>query len=87
MKSIENSNAFEANTSQMTLKDYYESIPESRWETPRRKFVEQIKERCEVTDSTVINWISGRAKPQKSSHYVALAEITGIPVENLFPEN
>lgn len=26
MKSIENSNAFEANTSQMTLKDYYPTL-------------------------------------------------------------
>lgn len=86
MKSTDNTNTFGANSPQMTLKDYYESIPESRWETPRRKFIEQVKERCEVAESTVTNWISGRAKPQKPSYYTALSEITGIPVDNLFPE-
>lgn len=84
MKRIENANTFEDKASKMTLRDYFDSMPKSKWMAPRRDFISEVSRRCEVNATTVTNWISGRSYPQKSSYYNILSEITGIEPQDLF---
>jgi hypothetical protein len=66
----------------MTLKEYYEKkIGEKP--TPKQEFRAIIAESCAVTEQTVFRWLSGDV-PDKLKRE-KLAEITGIPVNELFP--
>lgn len=64
----------------ITLADYYDNIPKY----PRSDFLTEVCKRCEIKRATVYAWLTGKAKPQKSSHYLILSEITGIAPEKLF---
>ena len=76
-----NPNTFDVKEKQMTFSDYFDAIPKF----PKKDFVKRVMEDCEVSEATVYNWTTNRSKPQKASHYRILSEITGIPAENLFP--
>lgn len=69
----------------MTLKDYYESLPQCIRSAPRRDFLNRIAKRCDVTISTVYNWINYGMRPMKKSHAEILSEETGIPASDLWP--
>lgn len=72
----------------MTLGDYYKSLSPSRIrKTERTEFVDRVCKELEVSRFTVLNWIAGRNVPQKASYYTKLSQITGIPVDNLFPDD
>lgn len=71
---------FDGKKKEMTFLDYYKAIPMF----PKRDFVRKLMELCEVSENTVYNWVSGRSKPQKESHYRILSEITGIEEKSLF---
>lgn len=83
MKSINNTNISGTGKNEMTFTDYYESIPTY----PKKNFIEEVCKRCDVARKTVENWIAGRSKPQKHSHYLILSELTGIAPDKLFEES
>jgi transcriptional regulator with XRE-family HTH domain len=66
----------------MALKEYYEKIGELP--TPKKEFREKVAESCGVTEMTVFRWISGKIIPEKLTRE-KLSEITGLSVEELFP--
>lgn len=78
-----NPNTFDVKEKQMTFSDYYNNIPMYE----RNSFVVKLMTECEVSQATVYNWSINKFKPQKASHYRILSEITGIPAENLFPND
>ena len=83
MKSISKTKTSEGKEKIMTFSDYYENIPSF----PKKTFIDEVCKRCEVNENTVRNWVFNRSKPQKVSHYSILSEITGIPAEQLFPDD
>lgn len=66
----------------MTLKGYYESLPESTF--PKKDLIFQIMDKCGVSFTTAHNWIKGKTKPQKETYIEKLSEITKIPKEQLW---
>lgn len=66
------------------LKAYYDGLPSSC--SPKTQFIRKVIEKTGVTDATVRMWIFGRFRPTKESHRKAIAEITGIDEEVLFPD-
>lgn len=67
----------------MNLMQFYESLPKP--EPPKTTFVKNVAERCGVDVSTVRWWVKGRTKPSNKQHYDILSEATGIPKNQLFP--
>lgn len=64
----------------MTLKDYFESIPDLR-----KELIEKIIEKTDTSESIVYRYISGGVNPPMIKKRI-IAEIIGLPLENLFPE-
>lgn len=65
----------------MTLRDYYNNQSLS---SPQRELREKIAAACGVAEMTVYRWLSGEIVPDKLKRE-KIAEITGIPVDELFP--
>lgn len=68
----------------ITLRGYYDALPEPT--KPKREFILEIMTRCNVVETTVWNWLSGRSKTNDPKHLQILSEITGIPQEELWTE-
>jgi transcriptional regulator with XRE-family HTH domain len=68
----------------MTLKDYYNNLPDSI--NPRREFREHLAKECGVSVITLYRWLSGEITPDKLK-MEKVAEVTGVPAEDLFPQN
>ncbi len=66
MKSIENANITGCENIIMTFHRHYASLPESRWNAPGRDFITEVCQKCEVSENTVLNWLTGRSIPQKA---------------------
>ena len=66
----------------MTLKGYYQNLPESTH--PKTEFINEIMKRTGVSFTSVRNWVIYGMKPNKPSHVSILSEITGIPPEELW---
>lgn len=66
----------------LTLKDYYSSLPKRK--SPRKDFVQEVSERCGVSEQTVRNWCIYGMKPQDFRHVKVLSEITGIREDDLW---
>jgi hypothetical protein len=64
------------------LKSYYENLPKP--EAPKTKFVTDMSVLCNVTSTTVRNWVKGKVKPNDPEHVKILVAATGISEENLF---
>lgn len=69
-------------SSNMTLKDYYENLPKATY--PKKNFLAQVMNECDVSFTTANNWMKGHTKPVKESQILALSRITGIPKEELW---
>lgn len=82
MESILKTNDSQENVRIITLKDYYQSLPEST--SPKTEFVNDIAFRCNVTSNTVRNWISYGMKPSNPEHVKIISEVTGIPCDQLW---
>ena len=68
----------------ITLRGYYKNLPEATH--PKTDFLRAIAKRCDVTETTVRNWVRYGFKPNNSEHIQVLSEMTGIPVENLWDD-
>ncbi|MFU2357905.1 MAG: hypothetical protein ACM679_02915 [Bacteroidales bacterium] len=66
----------------MTLKGYYENLPKATY--PKKDFLVRVMNECDVSYTTACNWVKGHTKPVKQSQVLALSNITGIAVENLW---
>lgn len=69
-------------SSNMTLKDYYENLPKATY--PKKNFLAQVMNECDVSFTTANNWMKGHTKPVKESQILALSRITGIKKEELW---
>lgn len=67
----------------MALKDYYKDLGQRT--TPQQEFRIKIALACGVSLMTVYRWISGEVIPEKLKRE-KIAEVTGLSVEELFPE-
>lgn len=65
----------------MTLKDYYEKVPRGQ----KKKFRKKVAEECDVSELHVYKWVNEGHHPDKLKKR-AISEITGVPVEQLFPK-
>ncbi len=66
----------------MTLKEFYQNIPKNR--APRAEFRRRLAGECKVSVMTIYRWLSGDVTPGALERD-KISEITGIPVDDLFP--
>ena len=66
----------------MALKEYYAEL--GTRSTPCKEFRDRLVNECGVKPMTVFRWLSGEVIPDKLKRE-KISEITGIPVEELFP--
>lgn len=74
----------EKNQKKMTLKGYYQQLPDANH--PKTDFVNEIAIEAGVSVATVRNWVIYGMKPQNRSHIDILAAKTGIPASELWEE-
>lgn len=65
----------------MTLRDYYDSLPSASF--PKADFVKRLTIECHCTDACVRGWLRGASVPNKWRRE-KVAEITGISEESLW---
>ena len=82
MKSEVKTNSLNEKGKIITLKDYYSNLPEATH--PKTDFLRAIAKRCDVSETTVRNWVRFGFKPNNKEHIIVLSEITGIAPENLW---
>lgn len=82
MKSICNSNTFGDTKSRMTLKDYFDSIPEAS--SPRQEFLKKMMEKTGCPYSTVRSWFVYGIKPREERIIGILQNETGISPEDMW---
>lgn len=70
---------------EMTLRDYYDNLPDREHIAPKKEFVQNIAAICFCAESTVRAWLSGTQKPDPLKQKT-IAEYLGLPVEKLFPK-
>lgn len=68
----------------MSLKKFYDSLPETS--SPKTEFIDEVAKECNLTTGTIRNWVKGRALPKEKEYFEILSKKTGIPVEELFPQ-
>lgn len=66
-----------------TLKDYYESLPESIH--PKREFLIKIMQACNVSATTANNWAKGENKPRRQEAVNAICELMNSSEKELWP--
>ena len=66
----------------MDLVGYFSSIP--KYSCPRKAKLEEVMERCNVSEQTARNWCIYGIKPKDYEHVRILSEITGIPEKDLW---
>ena len=83
MKMTNKSNICKSEKEKMTLRDYYNNLPEAKVIAPKSDLIEKIAKKCDVSYSTARNWCGG-FRPRKQAWIDAIAEEVGIPAEELF---
>lgn len=90
MENIQSSKKTDVNLENLSLKGYYQSLPERV--APKQQLVEKIQAECKKmtgvcpTTSTVRNWVLYGIKPQKAIFIQAIINVTGIKKENLWKD-
>jgi len=67
----------------MTLKEYYDNLPEPT--SPKSEFVREAAYKCGVAEITVKGWVKEKFVPSDPNARAYLAQVTGIPENELFP--
>lgn len=86
MKSIEKANTSKEESKKMTLRDYYNSLPEAAEIAPRKNLIVRLCKRCNVPYSTARSWLAYQIKPRNEEFLKVLSEETGIAIEDLYAE-
>lgn len=73
----------ENNHAQMTLAEYYDSLPKAT--APKADFIKQMMQKCGVTQQAIYRWLKKGATPSTKEHCDIIAEIAKMPAEELFP--
>ena len=81
-KVFDNHKEMKKNREKMTLRGYYEGLPDAT--CPKTDFINEIASKTGVTSSTVRNWIFYGMKPANENHINILVEVTGIPKAELW---
>lgn len=76
MESINNSNTLSEKHSKMTLKGYYKNLPVPTH--PKKRMIQDLAKLCDVTDTTVRNWIKYGLRPNNPDHIIIISKYTGI---------
>ncbi|MBD5223620.1 MAG: hypothetical protein HDS71_06180 [Bacteroidales bacterium] len=84
MKSIEKANTKQEERKKMTLRDYFNSLPDAAQIAPRKNLITRISERCGVPYSTARSWLAYEVKPRNEEHLRVISEETGIAVEDFY---
>lgn len=72
----------EKNKEKMTLRGYYENLPDAT--CPKTDFINEVASKTGVTSTTVRNWIFYGMKPANENHINVLVDVTGIPANELW---
>lgn len=83
MKMTDKSNICKGKRVKITLRDYYNNLPDAKVIAPKSVLIGNIAEKCEVSLSTARNWCGG-FRPRKQKWIDAISEVVGIPAEELF---
>lgn len=75
-------NSFMGKEKIITLKGYYNNLPEPTY--PKSEFINKVAIACGVTVTMARNWVLYGMKPKKTEHIKFLSKITGIPEHNLW---
>ncbi len=75
-------NTLKPRKEKMTLKDYYQSLPRATY--PKTDFLNVLIQRCNVSATTVRNWVIYGMKPSNKEHIKVLVETTGIKEDDLW---
>lgn len=75
-------NVIKKKPQKMTLKGYYDSLPNASY--PKTDFVTKVQMLCGVSMTTARNWIEGKTRPCKLENIEKLSELTGIDKEQLW---
>jgi hypothetical protein len=90
MENIQSSKKMEGNLEKLSLKGYYQSLPERI--APKQKMLEEIQEECDrltsvkPTMTTIRNWVLYGLRPQNPMHVQAIVNVTGIAEEDLWQD-
>jgi len=88
MENIQSSKRFQQNFEKISLRGYYNGLPERV--SPKLQFLEEIQRRCkeesgkQVTMATVRNWVLYGIKPMNPIHVKVISDITNIKEEDLW---
>ena len=90
MEIIQSSKKNGENSQNLSLKGYYQSLPERV--APKQQMIEEIQAECErltgvrPTVTTVRNWVLYDIKPQKPQYVQAIVKVTGIKEDCLWQD-
>lgn len=87
MESIEKSKTFGNSGKKMTLRDYYDGLPDAYVVSPKKNLLRKISEKCGVPMATARAWMKYGIQPRDKSKIALLAEATGIAPEDMWREN
>jgi hypothetical protein len=82
MKEVRNQKETGGKVRALTLKGYYLGLPSPTY--PKQDFIQDIAKKCNVSTTTVRNWIMYGFKPEKIEHIQILSQTTGIPMDELW---
>lgn len=82
MKSNEKASTFGKKVKKMTLRGYYDSLPEASY--PKKEFVKEVMRRTGMSDSAVRMWIKYGMRPANPQHRLVLSDMTGINEDDLW---
>lgn len=68
----------------ITLRDYYHSLPENQIISPRRDILERVAKKCGVSLVTVRNWFLYGYAPRDKKHLKIISKETGLSIEALY---
>lgn len=70
----------------MTLKEYYDKLPERVVKAPKTEFIKELADMCRVKTITVRHWLYQRRTPDQLKKEL-ISDKLGIKIEDLFPKN
>jgi hypothetical protein len=73
----------ETNTQKLTFKDYYKQLGKR---DPQIELRNRIISECGISTATFYKWLNRKTDTIPKLARQKISEITGIPVEDLFPD-